>query len=650
MSDATVGLRVVVHEDQLPPRGVNVINLQVPRDDVWDGEEAIILHPKGSKEGTTVQGYLDDIRSKPHLALLNLPVVRNLQDTVVLWSAWKNAMLDTIGTIYEYRCQVILQQRCELDDEPTRIQLRELRMQLQTTMGTWREHLKFLTQQRDQLASGIHQRENDVRESLQKLQAKCDSLSRSGGESSERCIASTRVLINAASALENTQNERRAHLQRWHEEDRVTHADTLRSLIEALSHFTQGFSKDLDEVKMQSKLAQASVDESINRKQMAWHKVCQTLQGRYTSHVHNPLRKLIHDLKANRDQDNPYTKPLPTSLDIATEALDNHNDPHCVRRCEVAMMELVALRNYLNKLTLVGANEPSSVELSQWDDNATLEARKARADEERTAQIEHDQRMLSLKKEQELRRITLERAKTHMQRLQERATQLQDHVVAAWEYFDGTETVETNKRAAALTRLANQRQENLRDEMRKTDDIIHQLHRELTEARSKVTWEDRLIQANRYIAVANAVHDVCKRMRAQFEMAIHSEEMMRRIVRDQFTDSCRTFFNLSLSIIHKVLDTARSQFTRTQVRLRGIQDDIQDAVRRIDTLNKARIQQELKVNGPEIALYAALEEHVVVSNQLQQLRDSHVKTQAMCDTSDSALLLLQDLINTLQGI
>lgn len=653
-SDATMGYRVVFRRQPNVQDHINVINVDSDpttermEDGRWDGDECLILNPDAHNSNTLRQA-LQHIREMPQLALLNLPVVRNLQDTMVLWAAWKMAMMDTIGTIFEMRCQATLTQRVDLDDEPVRIRLREMRMQLQTTMGTWREHLKFLAGQRDQLTAGIVQREADVAESRATLDAKCAALAR-GGASTSRCVAAARVLINAATALESTQNERRGLIDQWHQNDRVAHADTLRSLIEALIHFTHAFGRDLDDVKLQAKLARASVDESIRKKQMAWHEVCQALQDRYQREVHQPLQQLIRDLKANKDQDQPYTEPLPMAIDVVSQALTNENDPHCIRRCEVAQMELAAIRSYLTKVTQADQMTLSSTEDAAWDDDAMRQARRRRDDEERAVGVEHDQRMIALQTEQEARKHALARAKQHMQLLRAKADQLQTQVAASWQQFqDVPLSSEMNKRAAALTRLATQRQANLHDEMQRTNDMIHRLHGELNEARGKVTGEERLTQATRYLAVANSIHDLCRRMRSQFEMAIHAEEIMRRIVSDQFTESARTFHTLSISIIHKVLDTARSQFARTKVALDRIHDQIQEATRRIDTLNKARIQQELRVDGPEIDLYTTLEEHVVRSNQLQQLRDSHVKTKAMCSTCDSALLLLQDLVNVLEG-
>ena len=621
-------------------------------DSYFDGEEELVLHPKPTKHGKTLREMLEDIRNEPKLVMLNMPVVRNLQDTQALWTASKHAMLTTIGAVHEQKCLAILHQRCDLDDEPVRVQLREIRMQLQTTIGTWTEHLKFLQDQSESLSAGILKAENEVGESKTQLAKKNEVLVKGGGKGSERCIAASRVLMNAANALESTQNERRLLIEKRYKTDRVTHADTLRSLIEALGHFVSGFASDLDEVKGQAKIAQALIDDSIRQKQAGWHQTCQTLQARYMKEVHLPLQQLLHDLKSNRDKDAPYTEPLPVSIDIAQEGLSEANDPHCIRRVEVARLELISLQTYLTKITQAnGPLQAAHIASNSYDDEAFRHAKAERAEEMALAQDEHDQRMAALLNEQRDKKMALVRAKEHMRGLRDRAEQIKNAVSDAWQSFQaGDATPETNRQAAALTRLANQRQYNLRDEMQRSSEVITRLHAELVEARNKVTAADRRTQATRYLAVTNNVYELCKRMRSQFEMAIHGEEMMRRIVRDQFTDSAKSCHQISSSIIQKVLDTARSRFNLAAVDLASVEDEINEASRRIDTLNNARLEQELHVDGPEIGVYTALEEHVVLCNQVHQLKDSLAKTNAMVATCNSALLLLNDLVLVLEGI
>lgn len=656
-TDVTQGFKVVFQKRLPGERKVTVLDNHPEMvtcnadDNYWDGDEELVLYPKATDEGRTLRQTLEDIRNQPRLVMLNMPVVRNLQDTQALWNASKTAMLATIGSVYEKKCLAILHQRCDLDDEPVRIQLREARMQLQTTIGTWTEHTKFLRDQAESLGAGIVKIELEVAESRVQLAKKNEVLAQ-GGSASDRCVAASRVLMNAAKALESTQNERRALIAKRYRADRSAHADTLRSLIEALSHFVATFASDIDEVKGQAKVAQALVDESIKQKQTAWHKVCQKLRMRYMHEVHRPLQQLLHDIKSNKDKDAPYVEPLPVSIDIAAEALTDENDPHCIRRCEIARMELIALKTYLNKVTT--AEEESVgpvVDEREWDDAALRRAKAERTRQFGAAQEEHDQRMAALVSEQRDRKLSLARAKEHMGRLREQAEKIKNAVSDAWNTFDDAHsTPEANRQAAALARLANERQDNLRDEMQRSSELISRLHAELIDARTKVTAADRRAQAVRYLAVTNNVYELCKRMRAQFESAIHAEQMIRRIVRDQFTDSAKSCYQISSSIIQKVLDTARARFNRANVENAAIDDEISEASRRIDTLNNARLEQELRVDGPEIGLYTALEEHVVLNNQVHQLRDSLAKTNGMVGTCESAQRLLHDLMRVLEGI
>jgi chromosome segregation ATPase len=158
-----------------------------------------------------------------------------------------------------------------------------------------------------------------------------------------------------------------------------------------------------------------------------------------------------------------------------------------------------------------------------------------------------------------------------------------------------------------------------------------------------VTTEDRHVQASRLRAFTVTVRDVCRRMRAQFEAVVHSEELIRRIVHDQLRESAQSAHSLTAAVSHRVISTARSEFDRVGARLHGIQDEIQDASRRMDTLNEARVREEQRVDGPEIPVFAALEEMVAASNELHDLRDMRSKVEAMCTTCGAALRFLQDL-------
>jgi hypothetical protein len=651
--DATQGFRVVFQErDDGEHRRVKIVHNEpdLPHhDDGWDGDEELVLHPKGSgPDAKTLRQTLEEIRNEPRLVLLNLPVVRSLQDTRALWAASKSAMLDTIGSIHEQRCLMLMQQRLDVDDEAVRIRLRETRMQLQTTVGSWREHKKFLDEQCDQLQAGILKSANEAADSRAQLQRRIDGLV-GGGRASDRCLAASRVLLNAAQALESTQDERRALIAKRFKLDRTAHGDTLRALNEALNHFCTGFASDLEDIRAGAREAQGLVDASIRQKQVAWHRVCQELRRRYHRDVHVPLQQLLLDLKSNKDKDAPYTEPLPVSIDIAQAGLDDANDPHCLRRCEVAQNELLALKAYLGKLIKVEEQSAAS-EGDAWDDDAMRAARAARTEEAASAQSEHDQRMLALQDEQRDRKQALQRAKEHMVRLRDRAAQIRDAVTAGWTKMEDDGSPDANRRAVALTRMAQQRQDNLRQEMEQTNELIKRLHGELIDARTKVTASDRHAQVRRYLAVTNSVHQLCRRMRSQFEQAIHAEEMMRRIVRDQFTDSARACHQISTSIVQKVLETARARFGIVRVDLARADDAISEASRRIETLNNARLEQELRVDGPEIGLYTALEEHVVLTNQVHQLRDSQARCKAMSETCHAAMQLLQDLVRALEGV
>ena len=49
-------------------------------------------------------------------------------------------------------------------------------------------------------------------------------------------------------------------------------------------------------------------------------------------------------------------------------------------------------------------------------------------------------------------------------------------------------------------------------------------------------------------------------------------------------------------------------------------------------------------------MYTDLEQHVVLCNQLHQMKDSRAKSQAMAETCESAMLLVEDLTRALEGV
>ncbi len=119
------------------------------------------------------------------------------------------------------------------------------------------------------------------------------------------------------------------------------------------------------------------------------------------------------------------------------------------------------------------------------------------------------------------------------------------------------------------------------------------------------------------------------------------------MVREQYNDSLRTLHDRAAAVIAKSVEATRAKFAATRVELDAQSDAVHEATRRMGTLNKARIAQEVAIDGNEVAVYSALEEYVASSQQHHHRRDALAETTAMVATVDAATELLQRLANTL---
>jgi hypothetical protein len=133
-------------------------------------------------------------------------------------------------------------------------------------------------------------------------------------------------------------------------------------------------------------------------------------------------------------------------------------------------------------------------------------------------------------------------------------------------------------------------------------------------------------------------------MHIQFESAVHVEEMMYKVIQHQYMDGARTMLTTTETLLRQTVDVARAKAGMVHVELDKRQDDIGDANRRIATLNQARYEQETLVQGPEIGLYSALEEHVGLTVQRNKYAEMRVQAHVLLQMSETALVFLQRLI------
>jgi hypothetical protein len=612
MSNATVGLKVIFppQETRRTIANVNVLTQEREDDEPWTGDRCLVLDPHNKR----LQDALSELRSKPKLVLMNSPMVRNLQDTVMLWNTWKSSVLDNMCTMASLRVQLIYQQQLgEGDTETVANRLRECEQQLQTTLGTWREHRKYMNDEKTMMHDAFARINDNVAESKEALNKKMTPLRESG---------TLRVLLNAISVVESTMEERKEMVHQKCIFDLDQHDKILKATQDTLDFFVSSLQADLDGLKLQAYQARVLVDESMAQKKIQWAVFCQRLQAHFESKLQQPLRELL------------LNEHFSGTTDLSMQVLNNSNDPHCLRRCETAMRELLILRT--------GPLAPAAAPTSHaYDDDDLAKTRDLRRKEEQQARLAYEQRLAALASERKGKTEALQRAMQHMEALKGQAQALKQHSTAQWQDIKAVDA-DSNKRAAAMTRIALRQQELLAGEMQASQKSIDELSKALQSL--KMGKADQAMKANDLLNMANLVYDVCRRMHCQFESAVHVEEMMYKVIQHQYMDGARAMLTTTETLLRQTVDVARAKAGMVRVDLDRRQDDIADANRRISTLNQARYDQETLVQGPEIGLYSALEEHVGLTVQRNNYAEMRVQAHVLLQMSDVAVAFLQRLI------
>jgi hypothetical protein len=276
-----------------------------------------------------------------------------------------------------------------------------------------------------------------------------------------------------------------------------------------------------------------------------------------------------------------------------------------------------------------------------YDDDDLAKTRDIRRKEEQQARLAYEQRLAALASERKGKTEALQRATQHMEALKGQAQALKQHSTAQWQDIKAVDA-DSNKRAAAMTRIALRQQELLAGEMQASQKSIDELSKALQSL--KMGKADQAMKANDLLNMANLVYDVCRRMHCQFESAVHVEEMMYKVIQHQYMDGARAMLTTTETLLRQTVDVARAKAGMVRVDLDRRQDDIADANRRISTLNQARYDQETLVQGPEIGLYSALEEHVGLTVQRNNYAEMRVQAHVLLQMSDVAVAFLQRLI------
>jgi hypothetical protein len=610
MSDLNVKVVLRNTHRALDARRINVVPNGPREIEAWDGDQQLVLSRNGPSD-QNLNHRLEELRKRPQLAAMAVPVARSVQDTLILWSAWKNSMLDTLGQLFEHRLFFHLQQLCDQDETAARHRVRDLAEQLNTTMASWRSQVKFLNDERVQLVAVYTERVGKEKTALLDL------------ENQGNASPIYRVLRNAVKAVDNTNIER---LQLWQKKaqlDHNIHLQTMHGVFQGLDFCVQNFNKDCRMLKQQAQAAQRDVDNSIQTKQATWAQVCQQQYNEYWRGLHNPLTKLIQEID-----------PTAPASALLQETLNNENDPHCLRRCEVAL----ALMRQAQAKLIGGGVATSAYALDLDADDILQHAEQERSVSEQREQQKYMERWLALQSEHAQRERAVHAAQARMQQLQELGRQIQGNLQQTFQ-DPGLD----QKKLAVASRLAEQKLAQLREDMQQTSEAIKTEQRLLEAMRTNLSAQDRMSIVQIVLEATHRVYQICRTMRSRFESATQAENMLRQMLHEQYLKSVRELHHICQDTIQRMVQVAQSRFAQAQVQLDRLQDAYNEAGRRIDTLHRGRIEQEERSTGDDIGMYRAIEEYADTLTQRHAAHDAVQKADFIRGTAEAAINLIQSI-------
>ena len=593
---------------------------------------------------------------------------QNIEDTLVLWSAWKRSVVDSVNAIFEDRVRLVRQRMSGEDDSGTRETMRQLLSQIHNTMRLWRDHQQFLRAQQEELGVANAHFQSSVRESRTALDRQLRDLQVNAAGS--RGLARANVAMNTAVSVEQTRQERRALTQKTRAADVIEHVELIHALQRGMGQLCTSFERDVSGLATETSAALAALEASVRAKNTEWRERCDALQAEYDNRVHRPLRELLREHRAtghalrpgadagvasgrNADAGNDAGSDADDALDEGPErhvpfdlisaALDNQNDPHCVRRCDLALQELLAMRATLGSVEMAPRADASRA----WEDDTLRaargqrEAEAARADEhaaERVAALQEDCRALNR---------TLQAARQRLRALKDRSQQVQAGTARQMQQHNVAEP-QAHRRAALITRAASTQLENLAADVAQTRQQIARHEAELQAIRQRLSGGDRVHIVQALATQVAKVYDTCREMREQFRQAIGQEEALRRMLTEQFAESARRLQADTVCVMHRMCELTQSRMNALRVRLAASEDVIDESTRRIEALEHARRGLQQRSEGPEIPMVAALEEHMELARKASDSGDLATRASVMCDVCDRALAVMTGMCNDLQ--
>lgn len=566
----------------------------------------------------TLQKALQNVRSNPHITYMSVPVVKTLDETIILWEVWKNSVLDSMVTIANEELNSLLNQSSSTI----------LKKQLETTIQSWRDSLNSLQTQREELQGAISRKETELHSSMYDLQKSQRQLM-SIDTSAPKII---KILMNAADVLDSTYEEKRQLQIQQSKLDGDKNIENIMAFRDATRYFISSFRKDISHFQEQTNEALRTIERTIKQKRQSWTSICQHLQENFDKGVRVPLKTLMDEILSQENE------TMPLDLVYAKKTLNNENDSYCIRRCEVALMEISSMQRYFMKKS---RREEINIKdmTSMWDDVDLMASKKERVAELNTLNEEHEHRIRVYYEKFNSYNESLARSKGHLSELIHETQRLKDEISNNWESLPSNAESAKAQYMATITRIEKQKQQNLAlqiDITQKEIDKIETIIRDL-----KLSDHDRLIQLDRALMVTNSAINTCYKMKSLFDMAIQTEEMMRHVVQNQFKESCDILYNDVSNMIYSAADYTRSQQKIINVNVRSINDRLLEVNRRIDVLNASRSEQSRKMTGPDIALFTSLEEHVSLSNELHHLKDTMAKIDSYISICEQCIACME---------
>ena len=553
-----------------------------------------------------------------------------------MWSAWRASVFGTIGTMADLRLRLAIAREMTDDREA-----RELSTRLSDAMDLFGRGGEAWTKLRDGLSAALARSkararalEPQLAEAYQQLEHRTRELSQSGDS---RCIGSVRVIGNASAAMEATLDERRELIREAIRGDRAQHTEELASTSRAMDLHVMFTSRELGKLSQQAREVEEVIRRSIGEKSELHRAACAELHRAWEEQVQRPVMELVRGTRAA------------DRVKHETAMMDADNDPYCALRCEAMRVELSDQCSRLEAAIQDDAGlrgQLPQLQTTPWDDPELVEDRAVWREQKRAAEEKVDSRARDVRDAERNLIDQLSRSQRHLDELRVEADGLRDRVRSLL----SEETGEDLRRSAAIIRSCELRQRHVGEEVELAVERCRVLAQQLEEKRGELREHDRLPDLREALDICAHAQRECDRQLACFQMATSSEQAMLGMLRAQLGDECRSTVAAGMDVIRRVGEAGRASLARIDVDVRMARDRVSEATRRIEALDRARVDQELHVTGPEVVVFTMLEKYVAVARDQAREKDRAAELEESCEAAEAARLFIAGLRATLIGM